>query len=178
MKKLYLLSGLMLAMSLSGGQAAPWQVEKYYAVNFDSVSEMSGMVQSKRFADVYWLHNDSGDSARLFAVNGQGEILFPSYLPVHGQKSRLGRTPWPGHVINLAVNYDWEDIAIDQDWIYIADTGNNGNARRDLGIYVVPDFNPEVIESSRSIRFILLGIPNSSTFRQRNGTMIVKRYLC
>ena len=164
MKKPYLLPGLILAFFLSYSHAEQWQVEKLYELDFDPISEMSGMVKSKRFSDVYWLHNDSGDTARLFAVNGQGEVLFPSFLSFHGQELKLGKKPWPGHRINLAVNYDWEDIAVDKDWIYIADTGNNGNARRDLGIYVVPEFNPAMIESSRSIRFYAFRYPQQEYF--------------
>ena len=155
---------LLLVFYFSAGQASQWQVEKFYDLDFEPISEMSGMVKSKRFPEVYWLHNDSGDSARVFAVNGRGEIIFPSFLPFHGQVSRLGRQPWPGHSIHLAANYDWEDIAVDADWIYIADTGNNGNARRDLGIYVVPEFNPAMIESTRAIRFYAFRYPQQQTF--------------
>ncbi|SVC85139.1 uncharacterized protein METZ01_LOCUS337993, partial [marine metagenome] len=50
---------LLLVFYFSAGQASQWQVEKFYDLDFEPISEMSGMVKSKRFPEVYWLHNDS-----------------------------------------------------------------------------------------------------------------------
>src|SRR5690554_2307724 len=37
------------------------------------LSEISGITRSISRDDLYWIHNDSGDEARIFAINGDGE---------------------------------------------------------------------------------------------------------
>ena len=46
-------------------------------VTFEPVNEMSGIAKSNTFEDVYWVMNDSGDTPRIFAVNGRGELIKP-----------------------------------------------------------------------------------------------------
>lgn len=111
------------------GQEPAWQVTPKFKINYPALQEVSGISRSQRFEDVFWVHNDSGDEPRVFAITLQGDVIYPEFLPFHGQQPRPGRSPWPGHDIALAAHYDWEDIASDADWLYIADTGNNGNAR-------------------------------------------------
>ena len=41
-----------------------------FGISFKLLSEVSGIVKSKRFDDVFWVHNDSRESARLFALGG------------------------------------------------------------------------------------------------------------
>ncbi len=62
-------------------------------------------------------HNDSGNSAELFEID-----------PMDG---RILRTV----TITNAENTDWEDLAQDEDYIYIGDFGNFNGNRRDLRIY-------------------------------------------
>jgi hypothetical protein len=86
-----------------------------------AVEECSGIVRSRRQPGVLWVHNDSGDSARFFALDTQGALL---------AEVRVDR----------ARNVDWEDIATDDDGhLYLGDFGNNRNARRDLCVYVVDE---------------------------------------
>lgn len=66
--------------------------------------------------DSLWTHNDSGDVARIFQLNLQGDLL--REIP-----------------IGNAQNVDWESMAHDADYLYIADTGNNANTRAQLTIY-------------------------------------------
>jgi hypothetical protein len=135
-------------------------------VRVAAINEISGMVKSRRFDDIYWIHNDSGDEARLFALDRSGEIVFPDFLrgAFHGAASEANKVPWPGHRVGVAANIDWEDITIDDDMIYVADTGNNGNARRDLGIYVIPEPNPRAVESTRPIRFLPVVYPEQKQY--------------
>jgi hypothetical protein len=89
-----------------------------------ALDECSGIVKSRRYPGVYWVHNDSGDSARIFAVDGFG--------------NRIGEV-----AIDGARNVDWEEItADDAGRLYICDIGNNRSDRRDLAIYVVPEPDP------------------------------------
>lgn len=64
-------------------------------------------------------HNDSGDKPNLYEIDAHsGEIL---------------RTI----KISNAFNIDWEDIAQDNEYIYVADSGNNRGNRTNLRIYKV-----------------------------------------
>lgn len=127
------------------------------------LSELSGLVRSQLFEDVYWAHNDSGDSARVFALDREGKTLCPGFL-ASCRTAAVGLRDWPGQSVELAMNYDWEDIAVFEGDLLIADIGNNGNARRDLGIYRVPEFNPLAVERTRALAFYPIRYPEQRQF--------------
>lgn len=81
------------------------------------VRETSGLVW---FNELFWTHNDSG---------GQPEI--------YGLDPQTGKIKATAVVAN-ASNVDWEEIAQDEDFIYVGDFGNNRGTRRDLCIYKIP----------------------------------------
>jgi Ca2+-binding RTX toxin-like protein len=86
-----------------------------------SINEASGLIASRTHSNKYWLHNDSGDSARIFAMNVDGEDR---------GTVNLGSTS----------ARDFEDIAIGdgpngKDYLYIADIGNNGKGRETVLIH-------------------------------------------
>ncbi|MEX2488260.1 MAG: hypothetical protein WD356_01895 [Pseudomonadales bacterium] len=64
----------------------------------------------------------------------------------------------------MAANIDWEDIAVGEEMIYVAETGNNGNARRDLGVYVIPEPNPRAVARTRALKFIPFRYPEQEHF--------------
>lgn len=144
-------------------------VVKLLDITAPAITEMSGLVKSRRFDDVYWIHNDSGDSSRLFPVDHEGHPVFPDYLHryYYGESAEPDKKVWPGLAIELATNIDWEDIAVDDDFVYIADMGNNANVRRDLGVYVVPEPNPREIDRTRALRFIAVRYPDQHAFPAR-----------
>ena len=76
------------------------------------VNEQSGMVWHK---DLFWVINDSDCLPELLAYDMNGEL-----------KKNL-------HISN-ASNKDWEDLAEDEQYIYIGDFGNNRGARKDLRV--------------------------------------------
>ncbi len=41
----------------------------------DAIKETSGIAASRRVDNVWWVHNDSGDTARVFAINTSGQTL-------------------------------------------------------------------------------------------------------
>ena len=92
------------------------------------VAEASGVVPSPTTAGLLWLHNDSGDSARLFAVSTAGQVL--------------GELRLPG-----VTAVDFEDLAAAPcpdaraACLWVADTGDNGwdtaTARAALAVYAV-----------------------------------------
>jgi len=83
--------------------------------------ESSGLVVSRKNPGVIWTHNDSGDTARLFASTVDGRAL----------------GVW---TLDGTVAIDWEDIGLARcedgamECILIADTGNNDNNRTDLAV--------------------------------------------
>lgn len=90
------------------------------------IVETSGVVASRRQTDVLWLHNDSGDGARVFAVRPTGETV-TSYRLVG------------------ALAFDWEDLALgpgptpDVDYLYLGDIGDNPMLRAYVTIHRVPE---------------------------------------
>jgi hypothetical protein len=78
--------------------------------------ENSGLVW---FRDRLWAINDSGGDPVLFAIDIQtGRCIQAVY-------------------IEGAINRDWEELAQDNDFIYILDTGNNFGRKKELTIYKV-----------------------------------------
>jgi len=147
---------LMVAANAAGGAD---ELRDIGRLDHAPLDEISGIVGSAE-PDVYWVHNDSGDEARLFAVRGSGEIVMPDYLA-----SRYRDKPWPGLKVLNAWNVDWEDLARDPDGtLYIPDLGNNGNARRDLGVYVLPEPDPRSVPESRALTFLPVRYPDQHHF--------------
>lgn len=123
--------------------------EKICKVEHPPIDEQSALVKSQTYEDVYWVSNDSGDEPVVFPLNGKGEIIIPGFLKrrYNGKEGR----DYPGIEIKGAVHHDWEAIALLKDTLVIADVGNNGNARRDMGIYLVPEPNPHAIYETRPL---------------------------
>jgi hypothetical protein len=87
--------------------------------------EVSGLAAGHRNPNLLWTHNDSGDTARVFAINQAGAVV--TEVTVGG-----------------AGALDWEDIAIgpgpdDQPWIWVADAGDNLHFRPNATIYRFPE---------------------------------------
>jgi hypothetical protein len=94
-------------------------------VDFVELDEASGMVHS-RSQDLLWVHNDSGDSARLFALGLDGHRIATVEL------AGISAT-------------DWEDLAIGPgDWLYAGDIGDNAEARPSITIIRFPE-PPDVV---------------------------------
>ncbi len=82
-----------------------------------TIKETSGLI---KLDNKLWTLNDSGGKAALYQINeNNGRILKTL------------------RILN-ARNYDWEDIAYDDTYVYIGDFGNNRGNRRDLRIYKIP----------------------------------------
>lgn len=127
-------------------------VERVGSVTHPRLPEVSGIVKSER-GDFYWVHNDSGNSAALFAIDAAGVPLVPPWLGIAAED-------WQGHAIDHATNADWEAIALADGTLYIADVGNNGNARRDLGVYVVNEPDPRAVQRMKALKYLPLRYPD------------------
>jgi len=135
-------------------------------VTHKPIDEMSGIARSRAYEGVYWVHNDSGDRPRIFPIRLDGSVIIPPFVSRRDSSDRVEdpAVVYEGVQIEGAVNIDWEDIAIDGDTIYIADTGNNGNARRDLAVYVVKEPNPEATLQAHALKRIPVAYPDQKAF--------------
>ncbi len=71
-----------------------------------ALEEISGIVRSRKYPGIFWVHGDSGNPPLLHAIRADGRLV-QSY-PV------------------AAPNLDWEDIAADDEGnLYLGDIGNN-----------------------------------------------------
>ncbi len=90
------------------------------------VNEASGLVASVQNPGVFWVHNDSGDSARAFAMRADGTVLAT-------------------YDVTGASAIDWEDMARGPgpvpgaEYLYFADIGDNPAARSFITVYRVPE---------------------------------------
>jgi hypothetical protein len=149
--------GLLLCIlthptSVTGaGESAKYaRPEVLGTLNNPALREVSGMVPVKGKERCYWVHNDSGDKARIFAIHESGWVL--AEVSVTG-----------------AVHTDWEDIAqlstpappdpegargktTPLTHLYIGDTGNNRGTREELVIYRIVQPDLSALEGARKDR--------------------------
>ncbi|HJQ31704.1 MAG TPA: hypothetical protein VJ866_05990 [Pyrinomonadaceae bacterium] len=91
-----------------------------------AIVESSGIVASRRNPGVFWTHNDSGDTARVFAFDREGRSR--GTFRVEGAQAR-----------------DWEDIAAGpgpaqgQTYLYVGDIGDNRRVREQVVVYRFPE---------------------------------------
>ncbi len=122
---------LMIASREGDGCPRVTPAKRTGTVGNAHVIEASGLVASRKQPPVLWIHNDSGNEAVLYAVRPDGESLASYHL-------------------SGCECVDWEDIAIgpgprpDTDYLYIADSGTNSQAREVITIYRVAE--PKVPE--------------------------------
>lgn len=99
---------------------APWR--DLAVVKDARIGEASGIVASRQHPGMYYVHNDSGDEARVFLVDEAGQTR--AVISLTGAK-----------------NKDWEDIAIapgaepDRWDVCVADIGDNKAKRDSVCIY-------------------------------------------
>jgi len=112
--------------------------------DFD-VAEASGVQRSLSLPGVYYVHNDSGDSATLYVTDASGQSL--GKLQLAGVQA-----------------IDWEAIAGarlgGQPHIVVADIGNNDRNRGDLNLQVFaePDFNSLPVDFNLSVESTEIGV--------------------
>ena len=118
------------------------------------ITEASGLAWSRTNATTWWTHNDSGDSARIFALDGSARIH--AILPLSG-----------------AAAVDWEDIATGPGptagsaYLYVGDIGDNAAARASVRVYRVlePDLTGVAVGTTlpaASIGSVVLQYPDGA----------------
>lgn len=95
-------------------------------VRSDLIREASGIVASRQNPGVLWVHNDSGGSPEVFAINAKADLLGVC-------------------TIRSATARDWEDIAIgpgpdpNRQYLYIGDIGDNQAKYPEVIVYRVAE---------------------------------------
>lgn len=141
-------------------------------IDHPPLDELSGLLASRRWPGTVWGINDSGAAPSLFALDADFRMRIPRWLDdryVHGAGTGTGtaREPWPGIQLVGATLIDWEALARIDDLIYVADVGNNGNARRDLGFWELVEPVPDATERARPIRYLRVHYPQQEQFPGR-----------
>lgn len=109
-------------------------------IESDQIIEISGIVASRLSPGVFWVHNDSGNRAEIYAIDLLGKTLAVYSLPD-------------------VTMIDWEDIALGPgpvtgvDYLYIGDIGDNRGVRASIQVYRVPEprFSKEQSNSSPAL---------------------------
>jgi hypothetical protein len=95
------------------------------------MDEISGIAASGIHNNILYVHNDSGDSSRFFAITPQGDLRAVIRFP-GDPKEKLGIL-------------DAEDIAVGpgpvkgKSYVYIGDIGDNYNKRENITIYRIEE---------------------------------------
>ncbi len=111
-------------------------------VAHDAIDEASGLVASRKNPGVLWTHNDSGDGARLYAMNIMGEHL--GTYTLEGITAR-----------------DWEDLTLGPgpetgtDYLYVGDIGDNTAVIEKKYIQRIPE--PTVSPTQSPVEVTLSG---------------------
>lgn len=103
----------------------------------ESITEASGIIASMTNPGVFWIHEDSGAEAKIYAIDLAGKLL-------------ATRTLSGVHTI------DWEDIAIAAgpsggSYLYVADIGDNNFHRKNIIVYRFPEPSLDPYASERTI---------------------------
>ena len=135
------LSSVFCLSSIAGMQPPKFLPgRKVGTVQTTLITEASGIVASRKNPGVLWVHNDSGNSARVYAINPEGKLL--GTYRIKGAHCR-----------------DWEDIAIgpgpdpQHDTLYIGDIGDNQAHHPSITVYRVqePKVDPNRVYSEMTI---------------------------
>ncbi|MCC6483449.1 MAG: hypothetical protein IT209_01275 [Armatimonadetes bacterium] len=119
-----------MLIGLPGAQAVfsqPYGDSKKLAdITAPFLAEISGIAASRNNPGIYWVHNDSGDGAYVYAISTSGEVkgVF---------------------LVRSAGAVDWEDIAWGPgpdgkgSYLYLGDIGNNDLDRCQRTVYRIPE---------------------------------------
>jgi hypothetical protein len=126
------------------------------------LAENSGLIY---FNNLLWSFNDSGGENVIYGFNRSGELIIEVLL-------------------DNAENNDWEDIAQDEEFIYVGDFGNNSGSRKDLKVYKISK-SDITDESQQTVQAEIIGfsfsdqdqfsfLPQSTPYDCESVTIIEK----
>ena len=129
---------LLFFFLLSGNLIAQEIISKIELPSY--INETSGL---EYYKDYLVTHNDSGNEPVIYYIDKEGRFSFKRSF-------------------DSLTNHDWEDLASDKDFLYIADMGNNFDTRKNLQIVKVP-IDPKINKTE----FINFYYPEQSEFEFR-----------
>lgn len=101
-------------------------------VTSQELDEASGIVASPDHAGIWWTHNDSGDTARFFAVREDGSLAATFHLP--------GVTATD--IEDIAVGPGSDPGRPERPDVFLADVGDNNRQRSEVVIHRVHEPDP------------------------------------
>lgn len=111
---------LLASSACTSTDCAEWGAATRLGAFDSALEEISGLVASRSQPGVLYAHNDSGDSARFFAVTTTGKTITE-------------------FLVDGATNVDWEDLGLGAcpagTCLFIGDLGDNTGTRTDLAVY-------------------------------------------
>ncbi len=113
------------------GDGQELQVQSTGVLREAELCEVSGIARARGTADAWWMHNDSGDSPRIFLVSHNAQLLQTWELA--GAAAR-----------------DWEDMsafstAADKHYLLMGDIGDNAASRSQCELYLIVE--PELSQT-------------------------------
>ena len=101
------------------------------------IEEGSGIADSKLNPGNIWVEEDSDNPPQILLMKHDGTVVKKIFI--HG-----------------AVNRDWEDIALYDDTIYIADIGDNDQKYKSYTFYIFPEplASADTVKNSRAVSFM------------------------
>ena len=133
---------LLFFFLLSGNLIAQEIISKIELPRY--INETSGL---EYYKDYLVTHNDSGNEPVIYYLDREGRFSFKRSF-------------------DSLTNHDWEDLASDKDFLYIADMGNNFDTRKNLQIVKVP-----IDPKKNKTEFINFYYPEQSEFEFRLSSM-------
>lgn len=120
MRNIYLVAGLIL-FGCSNKEVDTAEIDTAEIVSKIVLPKIINETSGLEFYNNYFItHNDSGGEPSLYVFNEDGEII---------ETIELNKNP------DFEIeNNDWEDITNDNEYLFVADTGNNFGNRDNLNI--------------------------------------------
>jgi hypothetical protein len=113
-------AGGLVLLASAPAAVADEEPKKLFTMDDPRITESSGLARSLQHEGIWWTTNDSSDSARIFAVNDQGEV-----------EATLTFGAEPRDVEAVSVGTDGN--------IYVADIGDNLGDQDQVTVYVLKE---------------------------------------
>jgi len=138
----FLLAGCLASLLVScekekkAGEQLPFESTPASAMLSPVVEEISGIAQSQQMKPNLWAQEDSGTPNQLYLINPSGVVLKKVHL-------------------KGIINRDWEDMAVVNGRIYIAETGDNTQSYPSYAFYMFnePATNTDTVKLIDTLRF-------------------------
>ncbi len=106
------------------------------------INEGSGIADSKKNPGNIWVEEDSGNPPEIILVKHDGTVVKKVF-------------------IKGAINRDWEDIALYDDYIYVAEIGDNDEIYKTYHFYIFPEPSSSA-DTVRSFKTVSFKYPDGS----------------